>query len=114
MNTRGALCLEQRAEITLDKLCSELPEVHFLMEHARQLRFDQLPNYRQLIREFEKARSTPGSGQTCIFDWVKIRYQRIQKKMEERAAGLESRKRSRDEDDDGEEEGPPRSRPRQE
>ncbi|CAI6089393.1 unnamed protein product, partial [Clonostachys chloroleuca] len=112
-DARDSLCLEQRAKITLDALCSGLPEVHFLIEHARNLRFDQLPNYRQLIKKFEKARSIPESGQTWIFDWVKVRYQRIQKKVEEQAAGLENRRRSRDADDEGEAEGPPRSRPRQ-
>ncbi|CAG9989543.1 unnamed protein product, partial [Clonostachys byssicola] len=112
-DANGSLCLGKREKITLDELCSGLPQVQFLMEHAKQLRFDQLPNYGLLIKKFEKALSDSGSGRTCIFDWVKVRYRRMQRKMEERAAGLENRRRSRDEDDDGEEEGPPRSRPRQ-
>ncbi|CAH0056321.1 unnamed protein product, partial [Clonostachys solani] len=111
-SVRRSKRLDLREKLTLDKLCGGLPAVKFLLEHARRLRFDQLPNYRQLIKEFERARSKLEPGQTWVFDWVDKRYKAMQKKMQERAASTQSRRRSRDEDDEGEEEAPPRRRRR--
>ncbi|VUC29806.1 unnamed protein product [Clonostachys rosea] len=129
--TPSGKVLEHRERVTLDELCAGLPDVKFLLEHARSLRFEQQPNYDPLIRRFQRRRSEPGKGKTWVFDWVRRRYERMQEKMEkreadmemerqaqmeigEREAHVENRRRSRDEEDDGEEEAPPRRRRRQE